>query len=574
MEKIELIQTQSPRRQRIAPCERKLQQYLEVLREVEEKEGKQKLYRAMGDIALRSYWFYLRVILGYQWMDPWLHGEEICSFIENNWGKPKLILLPRGTGKSGAISIPLPAYKLAKYKKNLTLVCNAVESDAADMAASSAQIISHTELYKACFPNVKPSDYWGKGGYFVEGEARRRNANIGSYGVRGNVTGSHVDTIIADDLISSKTAHSMAEVEQAERFLVELTNCLDPGGDFFGIGTRWFYDDFYGKLINGEIVPRGGQLQVLKLGVYDKDGEIIFPKRTYVDLGTAKQVGYDEDDLAALRITQGSLFPALYLNEPVANENALFDLARIETFDKYSELPFKLSGVSSVVIETEAQGHALYSVLMDTARDEGRILPKVEKAISSQTKFNKVKKQDRIKAILQPLIANGCLYLLSGLWKPDNSIGEELRRFDRWKDDLLDALVWSVYFAKEAKPGENPRACIGIDPAFTDSKNSDFTAIVTAVKYDSKVYVLDCRRFKTAHVDVTCREIFKSIENVNKISDKIRKQSKPQVQGFVSHRHPMFGETRGGPRYADALDMESPYLIDRLDNNRREDNED
>lgn len=503
-------------------------------------------------------------------MDPWLHGEEIVKFLEANWGVPKLILMPRGTGKSGAISIPLPAYQLAKYRKNLTLVCNAVESDAADMAASSAQIISHCELYKRCFPKVLPSDYWGKGGYFLEGEARRRNANIGSYGVRGNVTGSHVDTILADDLISSKTAQSMAEVEQAERFLKELTNCLDPGGDLLVIGTRWFYDDFYGKLINSEIVPRGGALQVLKLGIYDKNGDIIFPKRAYFDLGTSKQVGYDEEDLAALRITQGPLFPALYLNEPVANENALFELERIQTFNSYSELPFKLSGVSSVVIETEAQGHALYSVLMDTARDEGRILPKVEKAISSQTKFNKMKKQDRIKAVLQPLIANGDLYLLSGLWKPDNSIGEELRRFDRWRDDAIDSLVWSIYFARDTKPGDNPKACIGVDPAFTDSKNSDFTAITTIVKYDSKIYVLDCRKFKTAHVDVTCREIFKSIENINKISARIKKQSKPQVHGFVSHKHPMFGSTKGGPRYQDALEIESPYL---LDNRRKEDEE-
>lgn len=501
------------RRDRIAPCEERRKLHLEKLEQIRRERGDDAYYLALGKIGLTDYWFYLKEILYYDWMDPWLHGEEIIRFIENTIGKTRLVLVPRGGGKTAVVTVPMPGWWLAQDALNLVGVSNAKEDRAKKMTRAAAMVVEQNARYQLCYPWVKPSRKWGSDGYFLDrGELARGNvtvgervdANIKSFGIRGNVTGSHFTKFISDDLINREMVKFPAQMRVAEDFFNESLNCVDSGGDYIVCATRWTYQDLYGKLMTGELMGNQGKVEVLKLGIsYWEDGEekLIWPTTRYFDRAVKKEkmVGYSWDYIQSRQRNLGSLFNALYYNEPVTDADRAFDTALVKT---YKILPFETGPVAMVGIESESQSGALCEAVVKMAKSEGRKF-RLE-AIHSR----RVSKKERILSVLQPLIAGAKFNMPEHLWRGDDSLGEEIRTYDKGHDDCIDACAYCADLAREGMQ-ENPLVYIMVDPAFTTQSYSDYTAIVAGCYQGGDFWVLDCVRFKTDRTDYICRMIFR-----------------------------------------------------------------
>lgn len=493
----------------------------------------------MGLAAADSYWFFLRVVLEYRFLDPWDHGEEIVWFLEQNLGKPMLFLLPRGSCKSGAITVPFPAWKLAKDPFARIIIANAREEKAAAFARGASKIISDSENYRRFFPHIKPTDKWGVSGYNIEsptvdstgGALDHKDPSISSYGVGGNITGAHVTDLIEDDLINDEMARHSEQVLRAERFFSEALNCLDPGGQLLVCGTRWVWSDFYGKIENGELQGPTGRFAVMKRGAerygVDNDGrtvkEIFNQHRTYIDFnGRQKQVGYTSEYLDAQKKNLGSLYWGLFQNDPLAGENAEFDLTQVR---EYQRFPTDLGPVTRVGIEKEGGGSVFISAFIDLMRNENRWFH------IDQLSVEGVEKLERIRGVLGPVIDSGNLYIREDLWNREDNLGGEIRNFREF--DAMDALSHCIKKAPKWNVKKGPQPYIAVDLAFTVKRQSNSTAIVAGCWLEDAFYVLDCNKFKAQKVEIIARQIFRMFDKYsNKRAYPIAKR--PAVSATVS----------------------------------------
>lgn len=475
-------------------------------------------------------------------MDPWFHGEEIIGFLERNWGESVLILVPRDHGKSTTITVPLPAYWVATDPFTSVIVANATEDKAFQMSRASAAIISDNEMFKSTFPDIRPSIKWSNKGYYIDasqlergqGSVERIDAGIQPYGIRGNITGAHPDGgLICDDLINEKTAKSEIEVERARLFFKEAITCLSGNRPCVAIGTRWSYKDFYGDILEGKIVGPKGPFKVLKLGATKTNSsgeeELVWPRRTFIDhRGKVKEAGFTLERLENERINRGPLFSSLFYNEPIEYGNSYFNIKNVEA-KIFAELPFKLGPVQSVCIEQESQAAALISTLSMIMRERGRTI-RLE-GVNARKKA----KEERIKSWLGSLIESMRFNVRDVVWATQKGIKQELERFPKGHDDIIDAVAYLAELCPDTEEGQSPYVTIMCDPAFTENRKSDYTAIVAGCKYRGELYLLDVSHFQTDKAEVLLRMLLQMFDLYNE-PGKRRSRRKKKHFGFSSER--------------------------------------
>ena len=132
-----------------------------------------------------------------------------------------------------------------------------------------------------------------------------KEGSIDAYGVDTVPTGSHYDIILADDVITIKDRYSRAKRERTKENLREIiTNILDPGKRFRGVGTPWHKEDAW------SILPKPKKYDVYTTGIL-----------------SAAQV--DEKR----RGTTPVMFAANYELKHISNDDAIFKDPMFEEWD-------------------------------------------------------------------------------------------------------------------------------------------------------------------------------------------------------------------------------------------------
>lgn len=531
------------RRSSIAPCERRVLEAKELLEEVRHSDPNPEAYfLTLGELAVQDYWIYLRLILDYRFLDPWDHGEEMVWFLQKHLGQPMLFLVPRGGAKTGTITVPILPWLIARDPTLTGIIANIREEKASYFAKLAAGILM-SENYARCFPYVRPSKKWGEGGYYLKqlknssgGVGGRVDPNIGSFGVGGNITGAHVRAMAHDDLVNEETSQYPSQLAKAESFFKESLNCLDPGGTLVVAATRWTFGDLYGKMVKGTLLGNGAPFQVFTRGaervVLDDNNqptvEVYNAHRTYVDFrGLQQQVGYTEEFLEGQKVNLGSLYYALYMNTPVHAADSELSADSVKTFATFAA---PLAPAIRVGVEIVSAAATFWDALHKAAREQGKgfSLERIQPAAGKQGE-----KQTRIRSVIGPLAENGRLYCREDLWNREGNIGEEIRQFPKGEDDALDALAYCILKAAKFEPGKFPRPYIAVDPAFTNNKQSDHTAVLCGCWYGDDFWILDCHKFKAQKVDLIINQIFRMQEKYRLGSEEKKSERRPSST-FVS----------------------------------------
>jgi len=163
-----------------------------------------------------------------------------------------LLLAPSDHGKSVCYSCTYPIHQLVK-NRNLRIII-AAESD--NLAQANLSLIKqHLEYNKKLidtFGKFKTSKTgtWGKDAIYVDREAVLRDPSVYAVGCGTSFTGRRADIIIFDDIVSQKNSRTPEMRRKLEEWFYQtLLPCLEPDGAVLGIGTRWYTDDLYGKII-------------------------------------------------------------------------------------------------------------------------------------------------------------------------------------------------------------------------------------------------------------------------------------------------------------------------------------
>lgn len=257
--------------------------------------------------------YYLgRRILGYQ-LDQQPH-REICSFVDDESRKCKLLLAPRGCYKTSIISQIYITRRIIK-NPNIRILLDSV-------ALTNSQ--DNLRVVRRAFEGNKKlielyGDFHGKSETWNDTEfvvSKRTNMRLAAPTVRAAgidkiQIGPHYDLIIADDLHNRDNYRTIEQVQKVKDHMRLAFGLLDPGGEFIIGGHRWSYVDAFSMVMGDTNKPE--ELEFAKLftgntlvrSARNSNGSLYFPRV------------HTEEHLARQRTALGAeLYAAMLDNEP------------------------------------------------------------------------------------------------------------------------------------------------------------------------------------------------------------------------------------------------------------------
>ena len=280
-----------------------------------------------------------RDIMGRNLMRPQPHAE-MTQFLQNSCGDFKfkdggqklyMLLVPRDCFKTTLGCEDLITLALKENPNLRSLI------DAADHKTSKKRLYgikwqaeNNTKL-RDVVGEWRPDfreDIWSNDQIVITARTEgNKDASIATGGVDRSMVGSHFELIVADDLVNDINCRTRDGRDKVYEHIFNLTSILEPNGTLVVIGTRWHWDDAYGRIIASEADRKRSGLEpewcILNRSCYLPDGGLYFPERL------------TEDFLEKKRRRNATLFAANFLNQPIADEDRTFTNidAHIEPFN-------------------------------------------------------------------------------------------------------------------------------------------------------------------------------------------------------------------------------------------------
>jgi predicted phage terminase large subunit-like protein len=324
-------------------------------------------WTALRTKAMSSLYFFAGVVLKLGdavGMTESMHGL-MTRVVEKRTGVPRLdtapyrmILMPRGTGKSALITQAYTLQRLCADQNLAVLIANERLENAVAFLAAIKQQVEQNELLQSLFPEIVPANYnettWSTTKILLPRTSGRQEPSILCIGSGGTVTGMHPDLIIADDIISREAMENARRgdgnlTDQMVRWLAQLVPLLNSGYEPFPeillAGTRWYRGDVYERA--EELWGAGQSQETWMLSVktptgtsepipVHRTGDVVTFSRKAVENGRAtwpERKGYDVESLAKLRLMDAELYAANYQNDPSDDLTSTFKESWVQYYD-------------------------------------------------------------------------------------------------------------------------------------------------------------------------------------------------------------------------------------------------
>ena len=166
------------------------------------------------------YWF-ASVVCGYGepvGMTEGMH-KLMCRVVERKTGVPeidgkkyRMVLMPRGTGKSTLVSQAYILQRICKDPNIAVLLCNEKLENAQSFLSAIKHQFEQNELFRALFPELIHPDTgkakWNETEINVPRTTGRKEPTIRCTGVGAALASQHPDLIIVDDMLSREAAEN------------------------------------------------------------------------------------------------------------------------------------------------------------------------------------------------------------------------------------------------------------------------------------------------------------------------------------------------------------------------------
>lgn len=325
--------------------------------------------------GVHSSLYYLNsVILGKAPLVPMTFRAHyaMCLFAEGMTGireiddcRIKLVLVPRGVGKSSLVTKGLPLLRILQDPEFACGIANEKQDLANTFLGDIKEELISNQLLQTLFPEVMPPGFkptvWAADRVITKrAKLNPTSPTLLATGTTGTVTGVHMNLWVCDDILSQNAAEnafrgSFSEIEAINRWTTRLQPLLkNPKRDpIVFIGTRWWEGDTYeyieefyghdepkkefifnlnlpaqtgnwedgGKLVKIDRPPENQSIKlykrdevaVFKFPAIDDAGRAIFPER------------YDLETLQTMQQENPVFFAGQYLLEPTSGAASHFD---------------------------------------------------------------------------------------------------------------------------------------------------------------------------------------------------------------------------------------------------------
>jgi predicted phage terminase large subunit-like protein len=317
----------------------------------------ENIRRVLRRQAQQDFWFFCRHVCEFVDIDNEFH-HEFCNRYQKRTDKSFAIyLMPRGHLKTTIMTVggtlwlliqdwvTQPNGKKIRGQDLTFLIGNATLQNAIDILADIKSIVTTSVLFRWLFPEYVPSESWmrGKGvgkwtnsriDFPCSRQAGRKEGNITIVSTGASLVSKHYHVIKLDDVVNDENITTKILRDKTMQWYKDLLQLrVDPSSSRVElIGTRWHYDDLYGRLIRKELDRRKRAKD---------NGEVVKP--TYV-IYRRKAIEHDKP-IWSERFTKAELhrlkyeelgaysYSCQYDNEPIPEEDAKFKRNHIKLID-------------------------------------------------------------------------------------------------------------------------------------------------------------------------------------------------------------------------------------------------
>ena len=246
------------------------------------------------------------------------HQIVWIRFLEKT-GKWKLLLAPRGHGKTTIVNLIYLAWLIANNPKLHILVVSHSKQQAEEFSLSIRRVFEREDIQEDF--GIEPSTPWRANSWTLRG-SRANKPTLRVVGVMGKMTGWRGDIIIFDDVLEITAVANEEKRKKIVNWInSEVLFALNPSDNqkVIVVGTRKHIDDWYGELI------KKPHYDVRIDKAIRANGTLLWP-----DV-------YNKQVLDDIKENQGSIyFSQEMMNEPTPPEGLDF---KVEWLKYYEHLP-------------------------------------------------------------------------------------------------------------------------------------------------------------------------------------------------------------------------------------------
>lgn len=180
--------------------------------------------------------------------------KEMCSFIDKNPRRFKLILVPRGHLKSSMVTIGKSIQWMYQDPSVRILIANATYKMACTFVGQIQRHLKFNQKLIERFGGIADNPVnWTSDTITLEAAKEshgKKEATLTGFGMGGNLVSQHYDKIILDDIVNRDSINTREQIEKSILFLKDILDLLEPGGELIILGTRWHDEDLYGWIMD------------------------------------------------------------------------------------------------------------------------------------------------------------------------------------------------------------------------------------------------------------------------------------------------------------------------------------
>lgn len=270
-------------------------------------------------------------------------GYKKLSQIHTEWikyiyypGQDRTLMAHRGSYKTTSISVVGVVWCLLFWPDTRILLATSTSKNVMKVSKEVRRCYKNPLLLSIyeCLGYSDPRDLnrWTIESFSLKTNKKpQKEGNVECIAPGGEITGSHYDLILPDDIVTLKDRISPAVRESKKQWVKEIQSVVEPTGHIGYVGTCWHPEDIY------SIVP---------------------PAKKY-PLGSIEIIGLNHDRIQEIRRIQGeSFFDAQY------NLIHTSDVDKMFHAPNYTELPDNYSGQFQGYLDPNYEGDCETALVM------------------------------------------------------------------------------------------------------------------------------------------------------------------------------------------------------------------
>lgn len=323
----------------------------------------------MRDMALKDTGYMARNVLGYDYDRDWATSAikrpggvrdsgpylQMVEFIDGT-APNKLLMAPRGSYKT-TILIAYCIRRLLENPNRRFIYGMATAKQAVDVTNAIKNEFERNEKLIELFGDLK-TDEWARSEFTIKGRTLNlKEPSFKAWSIEKNLTGSHCDELILDDMVISTNVRTTDALERPKYAYRQAQPLVDPGGRVIISNTSYNDDDLtswvrreLAEQFSVLVLDSGVEIENLGDGKYGLRGTPAFPHQPMEFL---------QSKFSTMATTE---FAHQYLNRSISSGMSEFERTQF----KYSRWTNHMNAMNFYVLTdtaTSSRSENCYSVI-------------------------------------------------------------------------------------------------------------------------------------------------------------------------------------------------------------------